>query len=108
MRDTMFAMFLEFRFSISPPETLVPELNFVLPYPKATMRIAPTGEATTAPDAGFEELSNRGGSDRWHRTGGEDQEGTIQTRQARRTDGEDAGDLASRPCCIIRITLNRN
>jgi hypothetical protein len=66
-----------------------------------------SGQSASAPNAGFEERSNRGGRDGWHRAGREDQEGTIQSQQAQRTEGKDAGDLASRPCCIIRITLNR-
>ena len=47
---------------------------------------------------GLEELSNRrAGGDRWHRTRGEDQERLVQNRQARRTDGKNAGNLANRP-----------
>jgi len=56
------------------------------------------------PMLGLKSFRTAGDSDRRHRAGRQNQEGTIQSRQARRTDGKDAGDLASRPCRIIRIT----
>lgn len=40
-------------------------------------------------------------------TGGEDQEGTIQNRQAGRGHGNPAGTLASSPGCVIRKPSNR-
>src|ERR1700732_1441292 len=58
---------------------------------------ASPSQATTAPEAGFEELSNRRGGDRGHRISRENQERSVHNRQARRTDGQDAGDLAKPP-----------
>ena len=65
--------------------------------PEQQDRTGPSPDQTkTSPDAGIEESSNGGGCHRRHRTGREDQEGTIQNRQTRRERGDDAGDLASR------------
>src|SRR5882724_5889914 len=61
-----------------------------------------------SPHAGIEELPDRSGCDRWHRVGREDQEGTVQTRQAGRPEGNDAGNLASCLGCLSRIILNRS
>ena len=67
----------------------------------------PACPASAGPDAGTEEFPHGGGSDRRNRTGGEDQEGAIQGRQAGRDEGHNAGNLASRARGIIGKSFNR-
>jgi transposase-like protein len=53
------------------------------------------------PMLGLKKLADRGGGDRWHRAGRENQEKTI---QARRPHGNDARNLASCVGCLSRVT----
>jgi hypothetical protein len=55
-------------------------------------------------DARIEKLPNRSSSHPWDRIGGEDQEGPVQNRQARRTHGGDGRYLGSRLSCVIQTS----
>ena len=55
--------------------------------------------------AGTEEFQNVSGHHQRHRVGGKDQERAVQDRQALRTHGNNAGNLAGRPGCLSRLLL---
>jgi hypothetical protein len=58
------------------------------------------------PMLGLKSFRMAAGGYQWHRAGREDQEETVSHEQAWRTNGTDAGDLASGPGCITGTTLH--